>query len=111
MRLEFGPLDGGAQARGPPARPRSGLFCMTIAGPKRRTATSGAFVIAGSSHRRLLVKGIALTLATIWRLASPYFRSEDRLAGRVLLGALITIELSLVAINVMLNQWNNRFYN
>ena len=51
------------------------------------------------------------TLATIWGLARPYFVSEDRWAGRVLLGAVIAIELSIVAINVMLNQWNNRFYN
>lgn len=54
---------------------------------------------------------LASTLATIWRLATPYFRSEDRVAGRVLLGGLIAIELSLVAINVLLNQWQNRFYN
>ena len=51
------------------------------------------------------------TLATIWRLARPYFVSEDRLAGAILLGAVIAIELAIVAINVMLNQWNNRFYN
>ena len=51
------------------------------------------------------------TLAIIWRLARPYFFSEDRWAGRALLGVVITIELSIVAINVMLNQWNNRFYN
>ena len=51
------------------------------------------------------------TLALIWRLARPYFFSEDRWAGRILLGAVIAIELSTVAINVMLNQWNNRFYN
>ena len=51
------------------------------------------------------------TLAIIWRLARPYFFSEDRWAGRVLLAAVIAIELSIVAINVMLNQWNNRFYN
>ena len=51
------------------------------------------------------------TLALIWRLARPYFVSEDRWAGRILLGAVIAIELSIVAINVMLNQWNNRFYN
>ena len=51
------------------------------------------------------------TLALIWRLARPYFVSEDRWAGRILLGAVIAIELSTVAINVMLNQWNNRFYN
>jgi putative ATP-binding cassette transporter len=57
------------------------------------------------------VKGFAATLATIWRLASPYFYSEDRWAGRMLLAAVIATELSIVAINVMLNQWNNRFYN
>jgi len=57
------------------------------------------------------VSGLLRTLATIWRLARPYFVSEDRWAGRVLLGTVIAIELSIVAINVMLNQWNNRFYN
>ncbi len=57
------------------------------------------------------MKGIGLTLATIWRLASPYFYSQDRVAGRVLLAAVIALELSLVAINVMLNQWYNGFYN
>jgi putative ATP-binding cassette transporter len=51
------------------------------------------------------------TLAIIWRLASPYFRSEDRWAGRVLLAAVITIELAIVGINVLLNSWNNSFYN
>jgi putative ATP-binding cassette transporter len=54
---------------------------------------------------------MASTLATIWRLASPYFNSPDRRAGRALLAAVIVIELSLVAINVMVNQWYNRFYN
>jgi vitamin B12/bleomycin/antimicrobial peptide transport system ATP-binding/permease protein len=57
------------------------------------------------------VKGIGPTLATIWRLASPYFYSQDRVAARALLAAVVAIELSLVAINVLLNQWNNRFYN
>ena len=51
------------------------------------------------------------TLAIIWRLASPYFRSEDKWAGRVLLAAVIAIELSIVGINVLLNSWNNNFYN
>ena len=57
------------------------------------------------------MKGLGPTLATIWRLAVPYFRSEDRLAGRLLLLAIVLIELSIVAINVLINQWNNRFYN
>jgi putative ATP-binding cassette transporter len=51
------------------------------------------------------------TLAIIWRLALPYFRSEDRLAGRILLAAVVAIELSIVGITVLLNQWNNVFYN
>ncbi len=51
------------------------------------------------------------TLAIIWRLAHPYFFSEDRWPGRILLAAVIAIELSIVAITVMINQWNNRFYN
>jgi vitamin B12/bleomycin/antimicrobial peptide transport system ATP-binding/permease protein len=56
-------------------------------------------------------KSIASTLVTIWRLAIPYFRSEDRWPGRLLLAAVIAAELGLVAINVLLNEWNNRFYN
>jgi putative ATP-binding cassette transporter len=57
------------------------------------------------------VKSLASTIATIWRLSIPYFRSDDRWAGRVLLGAVIAVELSLVAIQVILNEWYNRFYN
>ena len=57
------------------------------------------------------MKGLANTLAIIWRLAIPYFRSEDRWPGRILLMAVIGIELSLVAVTVLLNQWNNAFYN
>jgi putative ATP-binding cassette transporter len=57
------------------------------------------------------VKRLAATLATIWRLSIPYFRSEDRWPGRILLGAVVGIELSIVAITVILNQWYNRFYN
>jgi len=57
------------------------------------------------------VKNIRSTLAIVWRIAAPYFRSEDKLAGRTLLAAVISIELSLVGIDVLLNQWNNRFYN
>ena len=51
------------------------------------------------------------TLVTIWQLASPYFSSEDKWPGRILLAAVIAIELSIVGINVLLNSWNNSFYN
>ncbi len=54
---------------------------------------------------------IGATLAIVWRLAAPYFRSEDKWAARGLLAAVITIELAIVAITVLINQWNSRFYN
>jgi vitamin B12/bleomycin/antimicrobial peptide transport system ATP-binding/permease protein len=58
-----------------------------------------------------LMKNLVSTIATIWRLSLPYFRSEDRWPARILLAAVVTLELSLVAIQVILNQWYNRFYN
>ena len=57
------------------------------------------------------MQAILATLATVWRIASPYFRSEDRWRGRILLAAVIAIELSIVGITVLINEWNNRFYN
>ncbi len=57
------------------------------------------------------MNNIRAALAIVWRIASPYFRSEDKWAGRGLLAAVVAIELSLVAIDVLVNQWNARFYN
>ena len=57
------------------------------------------------------MKRVVSMIATIWRLSIPYFRSDDRWAGRILLGTVIAIELSLVALQVILNLWYNRFYN
>ena len=57
------------------------------------------------------MKKIRSTLATVWRISAPYFRSEDKWAGRGLLAAVIAIELAIVGITVLINQWNSRFYN
>jgi vitamin B12/bleomycin/antimicrobial peptide transport system ATP-binding/permease protein len=57
------------------------------------------------------VNNLRTTIAIVWRIASPYFRSEDKVAGRILLIAVIVIQLALVAIDVLVNQWYNRFYN
>ncbi len=57
------------------------------------------------------MQAMLATLATVWRIASPYFRSEDRWRGRILLAAVILIELSIVGITVLINAWNGRFYN
>lgn len=57
------------------------------------------------------MKNIRSTLATVWRIAAPYFRSEDKWAGRGLLAAVIALELGAVFLTVLFNRWNNVFYN
>lgn len=57
------------------------------------------------------MKNIGSTLATVWRIAAPYFWSEDKWAGRALLAAVIAAELAIVGVTVLINQWNARFYN
>lgn len=50
-------------------------------------------------------------LRDVWRLSLPYFRSEERWSARLLLGAIITMNLMLVGMNVILNFWNGAFYD
>jgi vitamin B12/bleomycin/antimicrobial peptide transport system ATP-binding/permease protein len=57
------------------------------------------------------VNNIRTTLATVWRIAAPYFRSEDKWAGRGLLAVVIVLELAGVYLTVLFNSWNNVFYN
>ncbi len=57
------------------------------------------------------MRGIFSTLAAVWRIASPYFYSEDRWPGRLLLAAVIALELGNVGLTVLFNTWNNVFYN
>ena len=57
------------------------------------------------------MNNIRSTLAAVWRIAVPYFRSKDKWAGRGLLAAVITIELAVVFLTVLFNRWNNVFYN
>ena len=46
-----------------------------------------------------------------WRLAKPYFVSEDRKWAWGLLVAVIALNLLLVGLNVRFNFWRNDFYN
>ena len=50
------------------------------------------------------------TLTDFARIAVPYYRSEDRWAGRVLLAAVIGLQLFQVWLNVRFNAWYNTFY-
>src|SRR5689334_10186812 len=50
-------------------------------------------------------------LRDFWVLARPYWFSEERRSARLLLAAVIALNLAIVFINVELNQWQNAFYN
>jgi vitamin B12/bleomycin/antimicrobial peptide transport system ATP-binding/permease protein len=54
-------------------------------------------------------KGIGIRDA--WRLARPYWTSEEKWSARGLLLATIALNLGNVYINVRLNVWRNAFYN
>ena len=50
-------------------------------------------------------------LRNAWALTRPYWFSEDRWAAWGLLLVVIALNLGIVFINVLLNKWNNTFYN
>ena len=50
-------------------------------------------------------------LRDTWRLIKPFWTSEERFMAWLLLGAVITLTLAMVYMNVQFNYWNNDFYN
>src|SRR5437879_3867638 len=50
-------------------------------------------------------------LRDAWLIARPYWYSDDRWAGPGLLLVVVALTLGQVYINVLLNRWNNTFYN
>jgi len=50
-------------------------------------------------------------LRDAWRLAKPYWQSEDKRWAWGLLVVVVVLNLGLVYINVRLNEWRNDFYN
>jgi putative ATP-binding cassette transporter len=51
------------------------------------------------------------SLRDAWRLAKPYWTSEEKWSAWGLLVAVVALNLGNVYINVRLNEWNNAFYN
>lgn len=97
----------GSTQRGRQANPGHKVYDFSIIIPNPLIFA----LLEALSWRRSSVNNIRSTLAAVWRIAVPYFRSEDKLAGGALLASVIAIQLSLVAIEVLLNQWRGRFYN
>jgi putative ATP-binding cassette transporter len=52
-----------------------------------------------------------LQLRRVWALSLPYFQSEEKLRARLLLGACVGLNLGMVYMMVLLNDWNRVFYD
>ncbi len=50
-------------------------------------------------------------MGQVWRLTTPYFRSDERWRARGMLAAVIALNLAAVYMLVMLNEWNRVFYD
>ena len=50
-------------------------------------------------------------LKDLWQLTKPYWFSEERVQARALLALIVGLNLGLVYLEVLFNQWNNGFYN
>ena len=47
----------------------------------------------------------------VWKLVRSYWRSEERWWARGMLAVVVALSLLQVYMLVLLNQWNNEFYN
>jgi putative ATP-binding cassette transporter len=62
-------------------------------------------------ERPLAVAGLRQLLRDAWAMTYPYWLSEERWSARGLLLAVIALNLGIVYINVLINKWNNAFYD
>ncbi|TXH87568.1 MAG: ABC transporter ATP-binding protein/permease [Rhodoferax sp.] len=47
----------------------------------------------------------------VWSLSAPYFRSEEKWKARAMLAAIVALNLALVYMAVLFNDWNRIFYD
>lgn len=57
------------------------------------------------------MRGLGPFLKDAWRLARPYFWSEEKWSARALLLSIVVLNLTLVGMSVVLSFWNREFYN
>jgi putative ATP-binding cassette transporter len=57
------------------------------------------------------MRRIGSFLRDAWRIAAPYWRSDERWRARLLLGVVVALNLSLVGMTVLLSYWNREFFN
>ncbi|MDO8248318.1 MAG: ABC transporter ATP-binding protein/permease [Rhodoferax sp.] len=57
------------------------------------------------------LKAFKAFTAQAWALTKPYFQSEEKWKARGLLVAIVTLNLGLVYMAVLFNEWNKLFYD
>jgi vitamin B12/bleomycin/antimicrobial peptide transport system ATP-binding/permease protein len=62
-------------------------------------------------QRPFAITGLRHVVRDAWAMTYPYWLSQDRWAAWGLLLAVIALNLAIVYINVLLNKWNNTFYD
>ena len=62
-------------------------------------------------QRAVAITGLRQVLRDAWAMTHPFWFSEERWAAWGLLLAVIALNLATVYINVLLNKWNNTFYD
>ena len=60
---------------------------------------------------RQMWRKVRTHLSNVWQLSLPYFRSQERWRARFLLMACIALNLGMVYVLVLLNDWNRVFYD
>jgi len=51
------------------------------------------------------------SFSSLWRMLGPYWWSEEKWLGRGLFGIIVSLNLGLVYLSVLFNQWNRLFYD
>lgn len=64
-----------------------------------------------SPQRPSSLPGLLLFLKQAWALARPYFHSAERWRARALLAGIVALNLALVYMAVLFNDWNKLFYD
>ncbi len=52
-----------------------------------------------------------ISYRSLWKILGPYWWSEEKWVGRGLLGLIVGLNLGLVYLTVLFNQWNRVFYD
>jgi ABC-type uncharacterized transport system fused permease/ATPase subunit len=71
--------------------------------PKGKQSTRQGISMSDTARRQIV--------RDAWRLAKPYWTSEEKWSAWGLLLAVIALDLGKVYISVRINAWNNAFYN